>query len=117
MSGRTMVQLSLVNLSDAGAKVLAKQEDDICKNRHRGADTSVLANAQANKDQDRAAILGLVKLAGLDGLTLSQACQLLGKDANRISGRFTELVRDGKVRIDGRRQNPRGNWERVYVAS
>ena len=93
-------------------------EKDICQNRHRGADTSVLADKQVSKAKDRALVLGYIRAAGSFGHTLDEISILLDRPVNRISGRFTELRRDGQIiALETRRQTRAKSWARVYVVA
>jgi len=75
---------------------------DVCESRHGGVSTSAEANKRVCKHQDRATILDLVR-AAKDGLTLKEACSVLGRTPNQISGRFTELKMLGKIEVRGTR--------------
>lgn len=92
-----------------------RRREDVCANRHRGADTSVLANARVRKATDRAMIHTAIADAGSYGITLSELCRKLNKRPNQISGRLTSLRLDGVIRIVGKRENPGGILERIYA--
>lgn len=79
---------------------------DYCAARHGGVETSVAANARVApvKTRQEAAVLALVRKAGLDGLTLREACLRLGKGMNALSGRFSSLHAKGLIRRTERRR-------------
>ena len=92
--------------------------DDICANRHGGNTCSVDANKRVNKAADREAILRLIS-AEKNGLTLKEACLVMMKTPNQISGRFSELKRDGLIVTEGRRDGCGVNYliKRVDVCA
>lgn len=87
--------------------------DDICANKHGGAETSKLANRKATKERDRETVLTLIRRHGGRGITLHEVGDLMGKPANTISGRFTELRANGKIFHQGKRDY-RGHLGRIY---
>lgn len=92
---------------------------DITRNRHQGADTSILAYhsaVQPTLPQRRAAVLHEVELAGERGLTCDELAHAWNVSPNQISGRFTELKKLGLIRSIGRRQTANGCTARAYVA-
>jgi hypothetical protein len=96
-------------------------EPDVCAAKHGGADTSceAFARAQASMPMARAAVLALVRDAGMHGITLAEACEIMGKEKNCISGRFSELQRDKLIHDSGRRRDGCRVWvarETVFPA-
>jgi hypothetical protein len=92
------------------------KEPDICKNRHCGADTSILADRRVQKVQDRELIYGYIKRAGKFGHTCDELSVLLYKTPNAVSGRLTELRINGRiVTSDQTRLTRTGSKARVYV--
>jgi hypothetical protein len=92
-------------------------EPDICRNKHGGVDTSVQADKRVEKSRDRAVILGYIRASGAYGMTLYEMGVLLDRECNRISGRFTELKRDGLiVATEATRPTYTGSPAHVYVA-
>lgn len=89
--------------------------DDICENRHGGAETSVEANKKSDKSKDRQRILQLL-IDHKEGLTLFDLCDRMHRLPNQISGRLTELVADNQIYYMGRRANEEGRIGRVYFA-
>lgn len=77
---------------------------DVCAVRHGGNVNSEIANFKAGetKSRDREAIRSLIEQS-VDGLTLKEACKIMGRLPNQISGRFTELKADGLTFTNGRR--------------
>lgn len=75
---------------------------DICSRKHHGNRNSVAANQRVDKQKDRELIFQLIKEA-TNGLTLKQACALLNRTPNQISGRFTELRKAMRIYVDGSR--------------
>ncbi|MBC8418762.1 MAG: hypothetical protein H8E10_09240 [Desulfobacterales bacterium] len=76
--------------------------EDICANRHGGNSCSADANKRAPKERDRQWVLELIAISS-EGLTLKEACRIMGKTPNALSGRISELKRDGLVYVSGRR--------------
>jgi len=92
---------------------------DVCFNRHGGADTSVMADRHVKKSRDRAWILGAIKAAGTYGMTLDEASILLDRPCNCISGRFSELCHKTREIIKTERTRPTrtGSHAHVYIAA
>lgn len=106
-----MRQLTLGNIK------LKPIEPDICANRHGGVDTSVQADKRVKKEYDRRLILGYVQASRGYGLTLDEACIVLERNPNEISGRFTELAKAGLIFATSLRRLTRtGSPARVWVA-
>lgn len=102
-----MIQQTLFNIQ--------LREPDICRRKHGGADTSVMAHARVQKARDRDEVLALIRAAGQAGATLDQVAARLNIGCNRLSGRFTELRRDGQIVDSGERRKTRtGSLARVY---
>ena len=82
---------------------------DIASNRHRGNIQSELAFQQATKsgkiDTDRRKVLEAVIDSGARGLTCKELASRWGVVMNNLSGRFSELKRDNKIKQQGRREN------------
>jgi hypothetical protein len=92
-------------------------EPDICRNRHGGVTTSMLADRHVRKIHDRRMVLGFITAAGQWGHTLDEVSVLTDRAPNRLSGRITELLRHGQIAISDRvRQTRTGSLARVYVA-
>ena len=97
---------------------ITKREPDICRRKHGGAETSVLADKRVAKANDRRLVLGYIQEAGSYGHTLDEISVLLDRDANRLSGRFTELRKRGQILItETKRKTRTGSWARVYVVA
>lgn len=80
---------------------------DICESRHGGDPNSRAAHQLLSRNgtlaRQRALVLGAIRAAGPQGITCAELAAHWGVGLNRISGRFTELVRDGKAIRQGRR--------------
>lgn len=76
---------------------------DICRNRHKDAETSVEANIRANPTKHlwRLKVLGVI--TQLKTATLKDVCERLGRPENALSGRVSELKADGVIEVCGRR--------------
>jgi hypothetical protein len=93
--------------------------------RSRGSPTSAASwqakLADGSADGDRAQVLKLVQRAGSYGLTCDEACIILNRTMNQLSGRFSELWRPehGRMLIapnGKRRKTQAGGSAAVYVA-
>ena len=95
-----------------------KIEKDITANRHGGNAQSRAAHKDGNKMKSRATVYSLIKEAGKDGLTVDEISRKLRKAPNTISGRVTELKRDGFVKESTMRRKTRsGSTASVVVAT
>jgi len=82
-------------------------ETDICENRHKGAATSrdAFEKIEPNLTKARTEVLLAVEKSGSNGITAKEYARNSGKFLNAVSGRFTELSRDGWIiRTDKRRE-------------
>ena len=77
-------------------------KSDICSRKHHGNRNSIAATQRVDKQKDRELIFQLIKEA-TNGLTLKQACALLNRTPNQISGRFSELKKARLIYVSGRR--------------
>ena len=94
------------------------REPDICINRHRRSDTSMLADKRVRKPQDREQVYGYIRQAGSYGMTLDEISIVLDRAPNRLSGRVSELKRAGRIiATEVTRQTRTGSWAHVYVVS
>ncbi len=86
---------------------------DICQNRHRNADTSVLANPSNNaKQRQQKRIyesLAHAKEASCERLEIST-----GISHQSCSARISEMLRDGKIRVVGHGTTITGKPCRLY---
>ena len=85
--------------------------DDICANRHGGVETSTEANQKVHKYRDRQVICELVSKSE-NGLTLKEACTVMNKTPNQISGRFTEGAKFGWLSRQGDKRNGCYIWRK-----
>lgn len=90
---------------------------DPTSSRHGGAEPSVEAFAgtsQAKRDNDKRRILELSQRA--EGVTTDEAAEEMGRNPNELSGRFSELVRDGQLERPGiTRPTRNGRAANVHV--
>ena len=93
-------------------------ETDICRNRHQGTATSILADKRVAKANDRRLVLGYIHEAGMYGHTLDEIAVLLNRGVNCLSGRLTELRKRGQILITEQTRPTRtGSQARVYVVA
>jgi hypothetical protein len=81
--------------------------EDICEAKHRGNSESVAASG--DKDAQRERVFDAIAASGDDGLTCDEL--------SAISGRFSELKKDGLIEMRGRRQTRSGSLAGVYVVA
>lgn len=96
-------------------------ERDVCENRHGGNSESmeafVTTPATCRKKQ-RMAIQALAKQRGLRGITTDEVAQHFNATPNSVSGRLSELKRDGLlIETDRRRPTRLAKMARVLVAA
>ena len=94
------------------------REPDITMNRHRRSDTSMLAHKRVNTAADRELTYGYIKQSGTYGLTLDEFSILVDRAPNRLSGRFSELKRSGRIIMtEATRKTRTDSWAHVYVVA
>lgn len=93
-----------------------KKLTDISKNRHGGnaESESAFHKISPRLPERRKIVLSLIRNAGSKGLTTLEASELLETTPNAISGRFSELKRDGLIEKIGTRKTPSGCSAAVY---
>lgn len=93
--------------------------DDITRNFHKGADTSVEAQKSADfneRARTKLAIMRQLRHRAELGMTCHEIELVLGLQHQSASARITELVRDGYIKDSGQRRYTRTNRKaRVYV--
>ena len=105
----------IINLSVDESQIV---EPDICRNKHGGVETSMLADRRVQKANDRRLMLGYIKAAGLYGHTMDEISLLLSRSPNCISGRFTELRKAGSIiKTSMKRKTRTGSLAAVYVVA
>ena len=79
-------------------------KEDICARKHRGNAQSVAANetAKPTKARQRERVLQACKMFG--GVTCRELADLWRVGMNQISGRFSELKREGLIEKVGTRK-------------
>ena len=70
---------------------------DICRNKHGGNPQSEAANRLVNKPRGRQQALDFIRARGSLGATSSEFALSVGKHPHQVSGRFSELKRDGDI--------------------
>lgn len=94
---------------------------DICENRHGGNLESAEAyysTPDEHRRRQRAVIQSFAKLNGSHGITTDEVAQYLSVPPNSVSGRLSELKRDGLlVETKNRRPTRMGKMARVLIAS
>ena len=75
---------------------------DICARKHKGAAESVAANMR-RMPGDRGDVLRMILLRPSRGITCREVAKIWNVGMNTISGRFSELHRDGLIVKSGRR--------------
>jgi len=91
---------------------------DVCENRHGGNEESRSAFLRILRSmpQQRRFILETIRAAGQRGRTCDELAALLHVDCNKISGRLSELKRDGLITKAGTRPTRSGSAAAVLVA-
>jgi len=96
---------------------LFDRQPDPCRRKSRGDRESAAAFRSADREAQRERILTMIRERGDTGLTLDEIAERMGVDANRISGRLTELTHAGQIQWNGeRRQTRTGCLAKVHVA-
>lgn len=80
---------------------------DITANRHGGAPTSVEAfeSIKGKLPEARREVLEFIASRGDYGATVHEVAEHFGKGVNAVSGRISELLRDGDARRNGQKRN------------
>ena len=93
-------------------------ENDICRGKHGGAETSELAfstTPSAHRERCRATVLERVAAAGQIGLTCDELETLTGMQHQTCSARVTELLAEKRIHFTtARRKTRSGKSARVY---
>ena len=89
--------------------------NDICENKHRGTFTSRKAfeRAEPNLSKERKKVLLAVEKSLDNGMTSKEYANLANKPLNTISGRFTELARDGWIYRTDETRNGAAVWKGI----
>lgn len=87
--------------------MIPEKTRDITSERHGGNPESESAQADRERraQSQRTKVWLEVRHAGFGGLTVDELAEKWGAEVNRISGRFTELCRDGLIE---RQNDPEG---------
>lgn len=78
---------------------------DICKRKSRGSDTSKEAHDRIRPHKEKVISKILDWAREVESLTSHDVAEHFGKSKNEISGRLSELVRDGILEKTGERRN------------
>lgn len=91
-------------------------ETDICRNKHQDTPESVAAfeGITDSLKHRREEVRQAIEEAGEAGATVHEVARQMETHPNNISGRFTELKRDGLIEQTGRRPTPSGAKAGVY---
>jgi predicted transcriptional regulator len=94
-------------------------DNDVCSNRHNGAETSLEAFEQIRGGITArcAQVLELIREAGPTGLTAEEIADRLDTRVNCISGRVSALAASGEIVRAGRRKTRSGMSAYVNVAA
>jgi hypothetical protein len=97
-------------------ELFTRRVRDICAQKHGGDENSRAAHRRlvegGGLSRQRAEVLAAVRQAGVRGLTCSELAARWDVGLNRISGRFSELVRSGHLERQGRRKD---GWVHVIA--
>jgi len=77
--------------------------DDICQNKHQGNPQSEVANRKVRKAKDRQYIIDYLKKNKFG--TSKGIANVMGKQLNTVSGRFSELKADNIICETGDKLN------------
>lgn len=80
---------------------------DITAAKHGGNAESEAAymRASATMALRRAEVLALIKAIGRNGMTCKEVARVMGVEMHAVSGRISELKRDGLIRPNGERRD------------
>lgn len=96
-------------------------ERDVCENRHGGNPESIEAfhtTPSETRERQRKAIRKMALAACSYGITTDEIAQHLSVPPNSVSGRLSEMKRDGLlVETAHRRKTRMGKMARVLIAS
>lgn len=82
---------------------MSKYKNDICENKHQQNAESIEANPNVSKKyKDRRRVFQII-LKTYRGITSKEIAEKMGRPLNCISGRISELKRDGSIEVIGRR--------------
>lgn len=96
-----------------------RRDSDVCARKHGGDLNSKLAHGKllGHKAEQREKVRRYVASCCGRGATCDETALALGVFPNDVSGRFTELARDERIKRNGeRRTTRRGNWAAVWIA-
>lgn len=92
--------------------------DDICRNKHHDDPESVAAHKTGDKLRDRMLAFEFIRSRGEHGATADEFAASIDRQLNQVSGRFSELKRDGKIVASGEKRPTRnGSAAKVYVVA
>jgi hypothetical protein len=94
----------------------ANENYDITAGKHGGALTSVAAHKRIRGGLSARceAVYSMIKECHVTGLTCDSLADFWNVNPNSISGRFSELARDGRIERKGRRKTRSGCYASVW---
>lgn len=92
---------------------------DITSRKHGGNECSTSAHVKIAPmlRGSRQGVFDLIRDSGQRGMTCDEIAAFLGKGENAVSGRITELLRDGRIKRDGTRKTRSGCSAAILKAS
>jgi len=99
----------------SGRKKGSTMNEDICESKHGGVFTSQQAfeRAKPTMTQARENVLLAVEMSLDYGMTAKEYAERSDKPLNAVSGRFTELARDGWIYRTDRRRDGAAVWRAI----
>ena len=88
-------------------------KNDVCRNYHRGNEFSEMANRRLNKKIIVGRIMDLIRNSG--GLICEEIEDALGLKHQTASARISELKKQGKLIVIGKRKTRSGCLAGVYI--
>jgi DNA-binding MarR family transcriptional regulator len=90
---------------------------DICSNRHKGntESTAAFQSIRGRLTAQQQRVLNCIRNS--EGLTCNEIAEKLGATPNEISGRCSELKRNGEIRKSGTRLTRSGNPAAILVVT
>ena len=91
---------------------------DICARKHGGSPESVEAHKtiRGGLHAQRERVYAEIRSESDQGLTVDECAVVMSTTPNAISGRFSELARDGRIQKIGQRKTRSGCWAAVWRA-
>jgi predicted XRE-type DNA-binding protein len=92
-------------------------DDDVCASRHKGNEESreAFETVKDRLTRNQNAVLSFIKSCGEHGATTDEISEHFGVGQNNVSGRRTELLRDGKIKLTGEKRKTRSGCTAAVV--